>query len=323
MTDWFAKIPASMSQHLKDYFELELLYSYIYILSPSPRCPQISEHAQRLIVENCTFYAKKVLHLITQAPDVKSPSLFTFYDALRVYMTGRHFVDVLSSNLDALLQTSTADLSFPVTGSSIAAEVDPLAPDPCSMPPPLPTPTSGAPSGGSTTRATNTINEFISILSTFGIRFGYVSGVSWRDRFQKESQPLLSELQQRMQQHGRTQSEDSSYPFWTNGGPLTPQSNLSTSPRRSNAFYPSPAATQYSPGYVPLELESSPMNSAWSVPSSRHDATSISSAGFGSGVQEFSNAPLFPAAADGNEFGIGSMAAWETIPGGSLNARFS
>lgn len=323
MSDWFAKIPANTAPHIKDYFELELLYSYVYILSPSPRCPQISEHAQRLIVENCASYAKKVLHLITQSPDVRRPSLFTFYDALRAYMTARHFVDVLSSNLDALLQTSTTTFSFSVTGSSLDAEVDPLASSPSSVPPPLPTPAYGAASGGSTSRAINTINEFISILSTFGIRFGYVSGVSWRDRFQKESQPLLGELQQRVQQHERTQSEDSSYPFWGNGGPLTPQSNLSASPRRSNAFYPSPAATQYSPGYVPLEPESSPMNSAWGVQSSQDKSNSISSAGYSSGVQDFSSVPLFPAAADGNEFGIGSMAAWETIPGGSLNARFS
>jgi hypothetical protein len=65
------------------------------------------------------------------------------------------------------------------------------------------------------------------------------------------------------------------------------------------------------------------MNSAWNAPSSRPESNSVSSAGFSSDIQDFANAPLLAAPGVNNEFGIGSMAAWETIPGGPLNSRFS
>ena len=324
ITHWFAKLPPSTAPQIRSCFELELLFSYVYILSPSPRCPQVNEHAQRLIVEHSTTYASKVLLLITQPSDVKNPSPFTFYDALRVYMTANRFVDVLSSNLDVLLRDVKSQSGFNSAPEfSLDAEVDPLSSFSGARPPPLPTPSYGEAYVSPASRFIDTINEFISILSTFGVRFGYVNGVSWRDRFQQESQPLLNRLHNSVQQ--QNQSETSSYPFWNTGGPVTPQNNLSPSPRRSTGFYPSPATTQYSPGYVPQESEASPMNSAWNVPSTRAESNSISSAGFSSDIQDFANAPLMASSSVDNEFSIGnigSMASWDTVSSGSMKPRF-
>lgn len=194
MTDWCNDVPQSTLPAFKLGFELELLYSYVYILSPSPRIPHIDEYAQRLIFEHCISYSVILLAILTKpAPTAKSP--VTFYDAMRAYMTGRQFVDVLSRNLDAIL--NPVPPSPPATTTSPMASDDPLAPPIQVGPPPFPVPQ--LPEGQTTpldptARAINALNDFTQILSNFGLRFGFTH---WRDRFQRESAPLSAQLYQR------------------------------------------------------------------------------------------------------------------------------
>jgi hypothetical protein len=233
--------------------------------------------------------------------------LFTFFDALRVYTTARHFIDALGSNPDDFLPSSRTPSIFSTSRHSVDTEVDPLAAHPIGAPL-LPTPPALSEGGSeSLSMAIETINDFVAILSVFGNRFGTLSGVSWRDRFQKESQNLLTQLQSKLQH------QQSSVVFWSQG-PVTPN-NLALSPRRSAGFYPSPATTQYSPGYVPQEPDTSPMMTTWSInpqpPTNYHPHPFSAS----------SSIDLGPVPAS-NEFGIPPFAAWETLPGGSLNPRF-
>ncbi|KAF2750165.1 hypothetical protein M011DRAFT_397108, partial [Sporormia fimetaria CBS 119925] len=102
MAQWFEDIPTTMLPSTRSFFELELLYSYVYILSPSARNPHIHEYAQRLIFEHCIAYASLLLELTRQPSNTTKPPI-TFYDAMRAYMTGRQFVDVLSRNMAVLL----------------------------------------------------------------------------------------------------------------------------------------------------------------------------------------------------------------------------
>lgn len=100
MRKWFEGLPPSTTPNMRAFFELDLLYSYVYVLSPSPRVPVVSPFAQKLIFEYCIQYADIILRLISD-PAYTAP--LTFYDAMRVYMTGRQFLDVLQHNLDGLL----------------------------------------------------------------------------------------------------------------------------------------------------------------------------------------------------------------------------
>ena len=100
MRKWFDNISASTTSNIRGFFELELLYSYVYVLSPSPRVPVILPFAQKLIFEYSIRYAELMLFLITD-PGYNAP--LTFYDAMRVYMTGRQFLDVLQHNTNMLL----------------------------------------------------------------------------------------------------------------------------------------------------------------------------------------------------------------------------
>jgi hypothetical protein len=323
MDDWFNTLPANTSPPLKQLFNLDLLYSYVYILSPSYACPHPSEHAQRLVIEHCATYAKMILTTISTPPTEKKPSPFSFYDAIRVYMMGRNFVDTLSSNFESLIQFPR-NSTFSTTSTIEGANLDPFSSPQTAQAPPLPTPDVGEHPSSPVSRAIETIEAYQSILASFSIRFGYVSSISWRDKFQAEAAPLLAQLQQRQQMQQRqstsstadTVASSSASYFWPatsttsgtsaspSGGPMTPTTHqlMDTSPLSHQAgssasFYPSPPATQYSPVYIAPELHEGLKNTG----------------PVGGGTSWYAN----------NEFGIDNMAAWKTLPGGPLNPRFS
>lgn len=315
MANWFNNLPATTLPTVRDFFELDLLYSYVYILSPSPRCPEPNEHAQRLIFEHCVSYSGKMLHFTTESSSTKRTPL-TFYDCLRVYMTGRHFVDVLTKNFEALLRPGVPTPSS-FSNHSMDVEVDPLAPSGITQPPPLPVPSAAYDLSASDTntpvgRAISALNDFISVLSYFGARFGLVGGISWRDRFQHESHPLLSQLQQRAQQQKQM---DQGFSTWA--GPASMSAGLS--PGATSTYYPSPPNSHYSPEYARSESGRS-ISSQWP--------------GVGSVGELDYQMPLQPVTGDANmapamgpgdthDLGIGSLTAWQTLPGGNLNTRFS
>lgn len=194
MTEWFQSMSQSTLPALRCFFELELLYSYVYVLSPSPRVPHIQEYAQRLIFEHCIAYATNLLAQLNKTSYTTKPPV-TFYDAMRAYMTGRQFVDVLSRNMDAILHPVPPAPPVPAAHTNVSE--DPLAPPAPVSAPPFPAPL--LPDGHTApldpvTRAINTINDFTDILSRFGLRFGFTH---WRERFQRESQVLLTQLYNR------------------------------------------------------------------------------------------------------------------------------
>ncbi|KAF2277328.1 uncharacterized protein EI97DRAFT_375131 [Westerdykella ornata] len=203
MTQWFKDLPTSLLPSQRSFFELELLYSYVYILSKSPRIPHIHEYAQRLIFEHCIAYATSLLALISQASNTTKPPI-TFYDAMRAYMTGRQFVDVLR-NPDALLDPVPA--LPPASSIRGTASDDPLAPSAQAPPPPFPSPVLSVNQTmpkDPTTRAIDAINDFTTILSKCGNRFGFTH---WRDRFQRESAALLAQLYNRASNSPNTNSQ--------------------------------------------------------------------------------------------------------------------
>jgi hypothetical protein len=164
MRKWFEDLPTSITPNMRAFFELELLYSYVYVLSPSPRVPVVDSFAQKLIFEYCIRYAELMVGLISD-PHYSTP--LTFYDAMRVYMTGRQFLDVLQHNTDGLL-----DGHIPPQ-----PEVKP------STAPPPPMPAAEAPHGDTAVhfnivRSITCIKQITECLSRFGIRWGYMRYVS-------------------------------------------------------------------------------------------------------------------------------------------------
>jgi hypothetical protein len=260
MAELVNDMPQSTSPAVKAGFELELLYSYVYMLSPSPRIPHIDEYAQRLIFEHCIAYSINLLSHLNKPSSTTRPPV-TFYDAMRAYMTGGQFVDVLSRNLNVLLSPKPPSPPPSVPSSSMSE--DPLAPPTIYGPPPFPAPL--LPEGQITPldpimRAINAINDFISILSSFGLRFGFTH---WRDRFQRESGPLLAQLYQRHSaQASPAQLSPSAYPPQWVAMP-------SVSPQAPHLMYPGHPTTPPTGCYP---AQSSPFSSNMSYNGNPFDA---------------------------------------------------
>jgi len=292
---------------MKELYELELLYSYVYILSPSPRCPQTSVHAQRLIFEHCVAYASKMLALITQ-PNQESLPLLSFYDAMRSYMTGRQFVDMLSRNLNKLLDLPAPTPPSNVTPNSIyESEPDPMSSAECQQPP-IPHPRADSAGNDPISRAISAINNYTAILAALGNRFGYIS---WRDRFQKESAPLLGQLFQRLQDRHR-RSQQSSLGDWVNE--MNNNDTNHTGWQHTGAEQPVtyPAVSMYDSDNAP-SLNSFNWQAANGLGMTDYNISP------GSSVVH----PPTSVSRSIDDFELGGWTAIETLPGGYLNARFS
>nr|OQO19552.1 hypothetical protein B0A51_13112 [Rachicladosporium sp. CCFEE 5018] len=189
MRKWMDGVSNSASPNMRAFFELDLLYSYVYVLSPSPRVPTITPFAQTLIFEYCIRYADLMQRLISD-PSYTAP--LSFYDAMRVYMTGRQFLDVLQQNLETLING-----------------IVPARPEvrPSSAPPPA-IPQVMLPPGDTvqrfnTSRSINCIKQIIDCLARFGIRWGYMS---WHQRYQQETSTMLEDLTIRLRSVGSNSS---------------------------------------------------------------------------------------------------------------------
>lgn len=157
---WFESVSTSASPSMRAFFELDLLYSYIYVLSPSPRVPVVTPFAQNLVFEYCIRYADLMQRLIS---DTNYIAPTTFYDAMRVYMTGRQFLDVLQHNLEGLLNGVVPP----------RPEVRPSAAPPPSLPH-ITMPPGDTVQRFNTWRSINCIKQIIDCLSRFGVRWGYM-----------------------------------------------------------------------------------------------------------------------------------------------------
>ena len=160
MRKWFENLAPSTTQNMRAFFELDLLYSYVYVLSPSPRVPVIHAFAQKLIFEYCVRYADLMLHLIT---DQAYTAPLTFYDAMRIYMTGRQFLDVLLHSTEVIL-----------------SGVVPQHPEvKLTASPPPPMPVAPLPPGETVqrfniVRSITCIRQITECLQRFGTRWGYM-----------------------------------------------------------------------------------------------------------------------------------------------------
>ena len=184
MRRWFEALPDSITQTLRTKFELEVLYSYIYVLSPSPKVPNIPSLGQSLVFEYSIEYTAMMLDVLQ---DMDKSAIYTFHDILRVYYVGRHFRDVLWKHLERLLNGVLYETNY--------------------APPALLAPliASNGNQQNNTARAIKCINGVIEILDIFGQKSGYMA---LRDKFSIDARPLLDELHAR--QHGFHQSSGSS-----------------------------------------------------------------------------------------------------------------
>ena len=205
---WWRDLPSSINHVSKDFLELEMLYSRVCILRPSPRVPHICALAQALIFEYATSYAAKMFRLLYSArkgEPVRAAPL-SYQDVMKAHMIGSQLLDVLQHCEDAVL-----------CGGVL--ESPPVPPNSASPPPLTPTPltaqemyypgreVAGPPNAG---RAISCISMFDDILGWLGVRW---DEMDWQKQFQRDAKPVLERLQ-----------------LWTTGPFLNPISPPSTEP---------------------------------------------------------------------------------------------
>jgi hypothetical protein len=170
LNEWYQALSPSIPDSYRTLLGLELLYSYVYLLTPSPKVPVICELAQSLVFEYCIECIDQ-FHSGLSNPTTRP--WFNVVDAIRIYMVGRHFLDTLEKYQDRILAGLLPD----------PANLPPAA----APPPPYPFPQRV----DNMERSFDCISKTQSILNTFGIRFGFME---WRDTFQKDSDMIVQGL---------------------------------------------------------------------------------------------------------------------------------
>jgi hypothetical protein len=216
MHEWADSFPDSLSPVFKDFFDLELLYSYVYCIAPSCRVQSVPDYGKTLIFEYSISYIQNIFRI---SRDPVNSAFYTYHDALRVYFIGSQFLAVLTDNQDQLLNGIISYIS-----SSPGS------------PPPPPIPRSNG-KIDNVDRSIDCITHIKETLRTFGHRWDDAQAL--QSSFEAQAGSLLATLHQR--KHGVSASSQSPPKFmpqpiygqignlveedWSTMGPIFPNAN--------------------------------------------------------------------------------------------------
>jgi len=173
MREWSESFPESLPLAFKDFFDLELLYSYVYCLAPSCRVLAVTTYGKTLIFEYSIAYMQKIFPI---SRDPINVAFYTYHDALRVFFVGSQFLVILSENQDQLLNG-----------------IVPYAPVLAGSPPPPPLPSSGG--ADNIDRSINCVSHIKETLKTFGHRWD--DSKALLANFETQAEPVLAALHRR------------------------------------------------------------------------------------------------------------------------------
>ncbi|KAI9827512.1 MAG: hypothetical protein M1832_004862 [Thelocarpon impressellum] len=104
---WWKSTPKSTPSWLRPMYELELLYSSVYVMSPSRRVASMSDRETVSTFEDCIAFSDM---MVVALGDADTRSCYTPHEALRLYFIGDRFLDTIWKNQDRLLgPTRTPD----------------------------------------------------------------------------------------------------------------------------------------------------------------------------------------------------------------------
>lgn len=181
MNDWYNGLPSNAPRPLLQLADAEILASYIMLLAPSPRIPEICELAQNIIFEFGIQYAGRVYASLASS-DLTWMSFTSF---LRIRKLAHIFNDNLQAHLDRLIAGSPPRMDTPNTSFLVSAV------------PPQTTQNREK----NAQRCEKCINQFSAALNKFGDRMGlHELANSWlqelAESFGNQSKPTLQSLSQ-------------------------------------------------------------------------------------------------------------------------------
>ena len=166
--DWFAATPSTLPEWTKSVFELELSYSYVYVMSPSRRVKTVDFYQSLFTFEHCLSFADKMTSALSD-PDTRLH--YPPHETLRIYFVGDRIIDTLWTNQDKLLDP-TKPLVTAVSG-------DVANPRYCSSQDVIP-------------RSIKCIRQILDMLDEFGARWS--RSTLLRTIFEKKSATMLATL---------------------------------------------------------------------------------------------------------------------------------
>ncbi|KAL2015316.1 hypothetical protein VTK56DRAFT_5809 [Thermocarpiscus australiensis] len=115
MQEWAKKLPGGLQPAIREMFERELRYSYVYCIGPSPRNPRLTPYGSLLVFEHAIAY----INMIYDTAHTASNGAFcTYHDALKVFFMGSKFVGVLLDSGNLLLSGSPIPMPLPALGKA-------------------------------------------------------------------------------------------------------------------------------------------------------------------------------------------------------------
>lgn len=100
MQEWAERLPNTLPIGVRELFDLELRYSFVYCVSPSAKSPPLTNYDRLFIFEHTLAYLDNIYEI---AHSGRNPGLYSYHDALRVFFMASQFMAVLQEAEDMLL----------------------------------------------------------------------------------------------------------------------------------------------------------------------------------------------------------------------------
>ncbi|KHN99975.1 uncharacterized protein MAM_01899 [Metarhizium album ARSEF 1941] len=100
MREWQESLPKTLPPGIRQMFEQELRYSYVYCIAPSDRAPQITDYIRVLIFEYSLEYLNNMYDITYSG---LNSAFYTYHDALKVYFMANQLLAVLRDAQDLLI----------------------------------------------------------------------------------------------------------------------------------------------------------------------------------------------------------------------------
>jgi hypothetical protein len=183
MREWAEALPNSLPIGVRELFDLEVRYSFVYCMSPSARAPDLTDYGRLFIFEHALAYLE---HIYEIAHSGRNIAFYSYHDALRVFFMASQFVAVLHDAEELLL-------------SGITPPPPPFTIDKV-MPPPLPHRMGGS-SFDNLERSLGCLERTTRTLAKYGERWD--DSVSLRSSFEMISHDIIERLRMRRQMKQR------------------------------------------------------------------------------------------------------------------------
>ncbi|PGH17184.1 hypothetical protein AJ79_01322 [Helicocarpus griseus UAMH5409] len=109
--DWFNAIPRTTPAQLVIFYNLELFYTFVILLSPSNLSPSVSPLHNVLLFEYAIKFVSQIHQIINSA---SWPLLLTYIDIQRVYTVASKWRDALDQSFDEILLDAFPEPPTPI-----------------------------------------------------------------------------------------------------------------------------------------------------------------------------------------------------------------